>query len=140
MRIFEELGLNKKEWTAQLLFIIILLTSFAVLRPTTWWGWVLLYTILSIPRDLLLQRVNGRRTLKQAVLVALLYFVIKWLGGYGLLGYLLLILFFAAAKIISQKKLYIKGVETIEKQIWGSTANERREQKRTRRSNGRSEQ
>ena len=140
---FTLLGLNKREWIIQVIFITIILTSFALLNLDSALDWVALYIPLAILRDSFLHKEQNNKKyylqiLKQTVLVIILYYLIQWLGKYGLLGYLILILSIATIKIYLSRKLYLRGLRTIENQIWGSSADERRKRKRFTRSNGKS--
>lgn len=59
--------------------------------------------------------------LKTIATISLLYLFINWMGAYGLLGFILVILLLAAWRIYKSWELFMGGMRSIEMRIFGRT-------------------
>ena len=58
---------------------------------------------------------------KTAAISTALYFFIRWLGGYGVLGFILIVLGVSAFKLWIARDYFLKKIREIEIIIWGKT-------------------
>jgi len=70
------------------------------------------------------------KTFKLLLILLVLYYVVRWLGSYGWVGLLIMVLGFAAYKIIRGKKFFMEGVRDIEKRIWGKSLDKKNWEKK----------
>lgn len=57
--------------------------------------------------------------LKTSATMLLILYLIRWLGAYGIIGFILIIFILAGWRIIRNKKMYMDGLRNIESMIWG---------------------
>lgn len=79
---------------------------------------------------------DGLRLIKKCTIAFAFLYGIVWLnfflGGYGLLGFLLLVTFLSSMILYRKRRLYMRWVRHIETRFWGMTAEERKEERRKR--------
>lgn len=64
--------------------------------------------------------------LKTAAISTGLYFFIRWLGGYGLLGVIIIVLGVSGYKLWSGRAYFMEKIREIEIIIWGKTNDKRK--------------
>lgn len=109
-------------------------TSYAVLIAVLL-SWSLANNLFKVyEKNFIVEKGWGWRLIKNQMLMIMIlgvfYVVAKYTGEYGLLGLLILIFFFALYILWRKKKIYMMAVRDVERQIWGMTAEERRDKRR----------
>jgi len=63
----------------------------------------------------------AKNTIILIVIISVFYYVSKFLGAYGLLGTLALILLFVFYKLYRRKMVFLNGMREVEKQMFGKS-------------------
>lgn len=59
--------------------------------------------------------------LKTALIVSLFYVLLHWLGGYGVLGLILIVIVYVVYRLVKGRKQYVDAMRTVETMTFGKT-------------------
>lgn len=130
----KEAGMYDLSFLQVFIYIIVLITTIKILQPKNYIEFIIIVGGLLLTGQTLLmylknRSVNGKdlttNTLKGLLVITLFYFIIKWLGRYGVIGFIIIVLGFAGYRLIKHRGMYFKSIRVIEKNIWGETLDER---------------
>ena len=110
------------------LYIIVLLNIIRLLKLNTY-NLVLfltlnsaLFFIITKRKDIKNKSIGWKEyithIIKSFFTIALFVIIIKYLGGYGVIGFVLIIVFVVVYKLLKQKTQYLEAIKTIETMIW----------------------
>lgn len=116
-------ALFKELWPdlrTKLLLLTCILTAVYVVKPNTGWQYALLAaTIVSLFRFQETWQTIGESFVKAAVFMYIMYHAFQFGLGYGILGFVTLILSFVAFRLWQQWGAYVEAMETVEAMYFG---------------------
>lgn len=102
-----------------IIYILIIIGVIKYFKLSFW----AVYGLLMVTRVLFMYFIQKDLTIKNifrsAVYLLILMYFMKWLGGYGIAGFILSILLISGLILGYRWKQYIKAKQHIERMIWG---------------------
>jgi len=119
---------NYKKLIFPIIYTIVLIGVIIYIHPTFWQtinllsgSSILIYLISSIKNKELKTFKFIKLCITTYISILLIVSAIKWLGAYGIIGFVLIVIFFGAYKIYKQRKFFMEGMREIETMIFGKS-------------------
>ena len=119
---------NYKKLIFPIIYTIVLLGVIIYIHPTLWQtinllsgSAILIYLISSAKNKELKTFKFIKFCITTYISVLIIVLGIRWLGAYGIIGFVLIVVFFGAYKIIKQRKFFMEGMREIETMIFGKS-------------------
>jgi len=128
MKIPPNVKKNSKLLIKNLIIIAIIIIIVRILGMNTWQliGFLTLisvgmYTHTKYKKDKLTWKGSIINALKSFGMVCIFIFTITWLGKYGVIGLIIIIILISAYRLLRNKKMFVESLQTIEGMIWGKS-------------------
>jgi hypothetical protein len=111
----------KKEFIriiAGIAYIVFILVLINILKVDIWGKWAIIVGSIAL-LQLVFKNFSFKGLVKSSIFVLIILYVIRWLSGYGIWGYVLTMALITAYILIKKWKGLIEAKQTIEEMIWG---------------------
>lgn len=117
---------NLKDVIKYIIYIVLVVTIITMLHPSTF-GTILIMLGLSLVLYIYSKIKTKEFCLKDLIkfiistfiTLCIILYTIKWLGTYGVIGFIFIIILLVAYRLIKQKEQYMEGLKEIETMIFG---------------------
>jgi len=115
---------NLKDLIKYIIYMVIIVITINILHPSTW---QLIYILSGSSVVLYIYTKRKELSFKDVLLfliktfitLSIIIFSIKWLGAYGIIGFILIIILLVAYRLVKQNAQYFEGIRELETMIFG---------------------